>query len=87
MSTTLFLIGSIVAAAVLIAAWTPSRTKRLFTGYKMLRNIVLAIVVIIVAPVLLGTGYWPAMLIGAVMIIIIVWTLWFGPLNEPDTPL
>lgn len=87
MSTTLLLIATVVAIAILLAAWSPSRTKRLFTGYKMARNVVLLVIVVIVAPVLIGTGYLPAMLFGAGMIVIAVWTFWFGPLNEPDTPL
>lgn len=84
MSSTLFIIGTLVAAAILLAAWMPERTKTVFSGYKTLRNIALAVIVVIVAPVLIGTGYLPAMLFGAAMIIIVVWTLWFGPLGEPN---
>ena len=84
MSSTIFIIATLVAAAVLLAAWMPERTKTVFSGYKMLRNVALAVIVVIVAPVLIGTGYWPAMLFGAAMIIVVVWTLWFGPLGEPN---
>lgn len=87
MSSTIFIILTIASAAVLIAAWMPEKAKRIFTGYQFIRNIALVIALFVVVPVLMGTGYLPAMAVGAGMIVVVIWGLWFGPLDEPDTPL
>lgn len=73
--TLLFL--TIVIGAVLIAAYWPEYAKSVFNHYRSVREVVLPVVIVVFGWVLLDTGSWMAILLGAFMLVVLVWTIYF----------
>ncbi|EMA45233.1 hypothetical protein [Halobiforma nitratireducens] len=68
---------AVVVLALIVAYWFPDLTRRWLANIMVAKRIVFAAVGLIVAFVLLGTGVWYLVLIGALALAISVWRGYF----------